>query len=540
MKVCIVSHCFPPHPEDELTRVNLSLAKYFENLVDEVHVVTNHAWFGSTDPEMTSRFWKDGKVFTHRLPLLDEGMNALRFARFFDVDPFQFQPGEMLWAGNPFNLAAFSMAAFVETLHIDIHLDFVLAPYRFAPGFYMARRRKYAREELYPPIYLYVLGDEDKEKRETSISRNGILKVLEDETLRLCDGMFRVGKNEGGEPTLAMDDDGKAMDFQSIFLFFKNKAEKFKRDGIDALTATIPSRLKPSIEPSPIPGNGVILIDCIGAGKERAEATVGSIKPRLGVSPRWKPLLLVDEKDDPVTYLPWRRVYVSSEAPWKSLEGEEHFVYVKAGTRLEDMALDSLLEPLVKGETCAGTFLWVRPSNIKVFPYLPDFDLKAILSREGPLPACFATWGRVLADFNTFKGMDTEGERIALLLCHASSKNGGYFRHGGWVYGDYYAELPSLDRKGIEKVKSRLSESGLLPGGIATEETAIFPRVIEDFGEKEEKTVTTHIPIEELERVYREHQALKNLKIVKLLKKLGILSIARKIFPGIKKAIGPG
>lgn len=152
MRICLISHEFPPFPGGGIATYTEAAALALARRGHEVHLVTNRARFGSADPAHAAPLWQDGNLTVHRLELFDEQRQIPRHLRFLDIDIRQYPEWWTLWAHDPSNQAALQIAAYVQRLHRDLGLDVIEVPEYYAEAFYIIRRRQCGHSEDFPPV----------------------------------------------------------------------------------------------------------------------------------------------------------------------------------------------------------------------------------------------------------------------------------------------------------------------------------------------------------------------------------------------------
>jgi len=551
MKIGILTHAFPPHPPDAVTDHYEKAARGLARAGHEVHVITNHAWYGATKPELTSRYWKEGNLHIHRLPLLDEGGSPPPFLRFFDADPGRYRGRGGDWVLDPFHLAALHLAEFAQLLFTEEGLDVLEAPHEFGEAFYAVRRRKAGGRGLLPPVSLTLFeppGDGDPpEEDPAALGSPGNRRASRRKALTLAwaDGILAFSPRalaradeEGAYPpggirsALASPDDLEGL------AAHLEKVASLGGEGPPPEEGPfrLPPRLLPGLEPPPLPGSGVILVDRGGASPESRKCTLKALEEAVRTSPGWQVHLFgFQDGEGPPS---WKRVSPGGPYPWEGRKGKELFLYVLAGARPDPGALLSLAELAQAGGDPPGSFLWTRPADMERFPYRPDLGFHEVLLGAGILPAVFCVLCSRLEGVKGLERVSTPAGRIAALLGAAASRC-RFFLHTGRVQGDFYGDLPLLTPASQAEALGLLELLGLLPADLVSPGNLDYPgppKTPDPAG----PTSPGGIPLEVLESTYQEHQNLKNLLPVRILRKLGVLDLLRKIAPGTKKVLGPG
>jgi len=550
MKIGILSHAFPPHTVGGLTEHNEKTARALAATGHEVHVITNQAWHGATAPWLTARYWREGGLHIHRLPLFDEQERVPSYLRFFDVDPGRYGGDSPPWAFDPFHLAAQQMAEFVAILQAEVGLEVVESPERYGAAYYLVRRRRAGLGHLYPPVTVNALGNTRQalqaEGKRTLLGSPPLRRLMaqEAECLHQADGLIappeRLAGLEEQHPQpfppcrVGLAADGEMGVRIAHLEELVAREEKARAGGPGAFA--LPDRLLPGRPPRPLPGAGLVLVDAIDAAPAEVAATCASLEAALPGSETWTVALLGGEKGDAPPG--WSRHGADSPAPWRERAEGDLLVYLRAGTTLDSQALLHLVTLAGATDPPGGAFLWVRPADIRVFPYRPDLALPDIMLGAGILPPAFAAPCGPLRALTDLGGLEDPVDRIAALMAVAASGN-IRFRHTAQVQGDYYGDLPLLGPSAQARVTGILDTLGLLPAEITSFGNLEYPAPPREEGD-ESPPPPGDVPIEELERVYREHQRLKRMAPVRWLRGLGILAAARRLCPGVKKAIGPG
>ena len=155
MKICIISYEFEPFPGGGIATYHNAAARILAEAGHEVHVVTNRAWHGRTEPRYTQRLYREGNLTIHRLYYFDERREAPGDAQFLDVVPSRYGDRGRLWANDPSNFAAFQAAEYVSQLHRETKLDVIECPEFFAEAFYVLRARASGRRDEFPPVCIH-------------------------------------------------------------------------------------------------------------------------------------------------------------------------------------------------------------------------------------------------------------------------------------------------------------------------------------------------------------------------------------------------
>ena len=155
MRICIISHEYPPFPGGGIATYHQAAALRLAEAGHDVHIVTNNAWYGRSEAAMTQPLWREGNLTVHRVACFDDQRKVPKDARFFDVNPQDYSDPGSLWANHPSNMVAVKIAAFVEMLHAEVDLDVIECPEYYAEAFYIIRRRRTGHRHLYPPVCVH-------------------------------------------------------------------------------------------------------------------------------------------------------------------------------------------------------------------------------------------------------------------------------------------------------------------------------------------------------------------------------------------------
>ena len=155
MKICIISYEFEPFPGGGIATYHNAAARILAEAGHEVHVVTNRAWHGSSEPRHTQRIFREGGLTIHRLYYFNESREAPADAQFLDVVPGRYDDRGRLWANDPSNFAAIQAAQYVAQLHRETKLDVIECPEFFAEAFYVLRARAAGRRDEFPPVCVH-------------------------------------------------------------------------------------------------------------------------------------------------------------------------------------------------------------------------------------------------------------------------------------------------------------------------------------------------------------------------------------------------
>jgi hypothetical protein len=318
--------------------------------------------------------------------------------------------------------------------------------------------------------------------------------------------------------------------------------------------------------PPRLPGRGLVLID---AGKAKAESlasTQKSVLEELQSTPDWPVAVLCDPKQDVEIPASWSRVRASERPLWLDLDPDAAVVYVLAGVRFDFGRLSRLVTQLEDSRNPCGSFLWLRPANAHVFPYPTDLAHHDLLIGGRTLPPVFAVKARHLQHCTFLAGLFDPHQRLCALMAASSLGHNLIFQHTGTVCGDFYGDLPFVREDMQLRAMGYLDILDLLPRTLSTignlqipvAPTAEIESRIEAArreGKEGAKAAPASAPPQQqayqpayvaperiamLEQSFRELNALKQMKIVRLMRKFGVFSVARKLFPKSKRMLGPG
>lgn len=319
-----------------------------------------------------------------------------------------------------------------------------------------------------------------------------------------------------------------------------------------------PSRVvKATPKVAPLPGRGTVLLDVGDLDEWVTKSSLDSLRDELETSPDWQLVVLADAGRRLELPANARRVSTIEPPVWQAQAADEVFVYVLAGTRFDAGRLREMVCQVRDSRIPCGSFLWVRPPDARVFPYPSDSNWQDLLVVDRTLPTTFAVRASHLAACKSFAGLFRPHYRLCALMAVAAACNDLTLQHTGEVSGDYYRELPRVDRDTQFRAMGLLDLLGVLPRRL-TEigQLAALPvaPVADQPGASAQGGGHTKIAVQrvldvrivppsdyaDLQRVYAEHMALKNLWVVRTLRKLRAFDLVRRIFPKAKRAIGPG
>jgi hypothetical protein len=384
-----------------------------------------------------------------------------------------------------------------------------------------------------------------------------IRKVLDDPELA---SKFRQGAAE----RMATITEPASLLEQKLAVFEQMLArEKERLQGQPEVLALSPE-LQVTQPVPPLPRKGTILLD---AGKAKAESIASSkamLLDELESSPDWQVTVLLDpgqKADLPST---WQRVTTLDKPVWQEQNDDEGFVYVLAGTRMDRGRLRNLVTQVFDAGIDCGSFHWLRPADARVFPYSPDFGLDDLMIGGRILPPIFALKAKYLKQCEFLSGLYEPLQRLCALMASACAKHGILFQHCGVVSGDYYGDLPFvtsdvqwralgyLDVLGIGNPQRTVYGNMPIPMTPTADTERLIAKARREAQQGAQPSKETRTPaptasngvdpahLAELEKVYREHMALKNSKLARMMRKMKAFDVIRKVFPKSKKGLGSG
>lgn len=322
-------------------------------------------------------------------------------------------------------------------------------------------------------------------------------------------------------------------------------------------------------------GGGVVVLDAVGAEPGLVASSQESLQQEVHSSgSAWQLITLVDPSETVDVPPPWTRRTTMESPVWRDLAADQVVVYVAAGVRFDVGMMRGVVAQVVDSSIPCGSFAWLRPASSRVFPYASDLSVHDLLIAGSVLPPVFAVHAAHLAACRGFGGLHQTDHRLGALMAAAAASGDLLFQHTGQVCGDYYGDLPMITRDLQRRTVGFLEVVGRMPAGAtgcgAVEvpvsstpeyEAQLSQQTKRSDGDKksddvqsgggkaqlvtrslEPAAVVSHDNgrYEELEEVYRQHTALKQMRVVRWLRKAGAFSVARRMFPKAKKMIGPG
>jgi glycosyltransferase involved in cell wall biosynthesis len=280
-----------------------------------------------------------------------------------------------------------------------------------------------------------------------------------------------------------------------------------------------------------LPGEGIVVLDAEGFDYKSIQTTIESVQRESRSSIGWNTVVLLDP--DQTIDLPegWERISPIDSTPWMEISGEDFVIYLLAGTRMHRGCLISLIRQVQNSPLPCGSFLWLRAASSNSFPYRPDSSFHDLMLGGGILPPAFAVKAAHLQRCPNFAGLEGPSTRLCALMTAAATDGDILFQHTGDVCGEFCGELPQVNKDVQIRATGYLAALHLVPRTLTSFGNLQFPGAM-SFEENSRFL--------ELQNAYNEHQALKQMLPVRLLRKLGVLSLIRRIFPQVKKAIGSG
>ena len=321
----------------------------------------------------------------------------------------------------------------------------------------------------------------------------------------------------------------------------------------------MPPMLRPQETPPALPGKGVVIIDAGGEPNDRFAATRASIDAELRGSPGWKVTVLRDPGQSVDVPAGWSTTTTIDAPPWATMQDDDTVVWVLAGVRFDLGRLrDVVHQPHDSTMPCAS-FAWLRPAGAQVFPYSPDHGFEDALVGGQVIPPVFAVKVRHLRRCTSLSGLYQARQRLAALSAAVAAAGDMMLQHTGEVLGDFYADLPLMTEDIQLRAIGYLEILGLMPRRMTTIGNLIevpnapvapppAPPATSASASTTSAAPTSPVSVSQspvadiatLERVYYEHMKLKQHGFVRMLRKLGVLSMFRKVAPGTKSYIGSG
>ncbi len=290
----------------------------------------------------------------------------------------------------------------------------------------------------------------------------------------------------------------------------------------------VPDVLRLDDELLPLPGRGIVMLDAGGASAEQIATSRATLIAELATTPDWDVVVLADVGQAVEVPESWTRTTTFDAPRWLDSNADDHVVYLRAGVSLDRGRLRHIVAQVHDSPLPCASFGWLRPEPSDAFPYGADFSALDLLHAGHPLPAVFAARAEHLARCDNLSGLTTPEHRQCALAAAIAATGRMSFRHVGEVCGDYAGPLPFANADAQQRAIGYLDQLGLLPRDAVT-----FDRVDGVFAGGSSRD-------EELERIYREHMALKQMRVVRWLRKLRLFDLARFVFPKSKSMIGSG
>jgi hypothetical protein len=311
----------------------------------------------------------------------------------------------------------------------------------------------------------------------------------------------------------------------------------------------IPPMLRPQDEVPALPGPGVVILDAGRADGQSIETTRESLWREVRSSPGWELTALVDPGQQASLPAPWVTRTTIDGPAWAQLADADVVVYVKAGVRFDLGSMAPMIGQLHGTAEACGSFVWLRPAGAGVFPYAADFSFYDLLVEGHPIPPAFAVRAGSLRRCVSLSGLFEPEQRMCALMAAASAADEMMFQHTGQVCGDFYGDLPLVTNDIQLRATGYLDVLDLVRSEITTfgcTHVPTAPTADQENAQQQSAppapsgTRVDHHRYQELEEVYRQHMALKQMAVVRWLRKIGAFGLARRLFPKSEKMIGPG
>ncbi len=323
----------------------------------------------------------------------------------------------------------------------------------------------------------------------------------------------------------------------------------------------LPPTLHPLEVPPALGGKGIVVLDAGGDPGDRYKSSMASIDAELRGSPGWAVKVLRDPEQTVETPANWTTTTTIDPLPWADLDDDDTVVWVLSGCRFDLGRLRDVARQPTDAPVACGSFGWLRPASAQVFPYSPDFGFEDLLVGGHVLPPVFAVKVRDLRHIRSLSGLYEPEQRLGALLAATSAKGDMMMQHTGEVLGDFYGDLPLVSQDIQYRAIGFLEIHGLMPrrmtmlGNLVEVPNApVAPPPAPpaqppgENGKQTDSQPAAAPPaqsspvadIATLEKVYYEHMKLKELGVVRMLRRLGVFSMARKVMPGSKNYIGDG
>ncbi len=306
----------------------------------------------------------------------------------------------------------------------------------------------------------------------------------------------------------------------------------------------LPARFHPERTPPAVPGAGALILDAIGADDAALAAGAASIQQELTGSDwtRWVLVPADGSVDAPPGFTPFT---VHDPLPWLALDDDTPVLWAMAGTAFDTGGLLRVAQQVLEDGPACASFPWLRPATAKVFPYRPDFGAEDLLVAGQPAPPAFCARAAALARCRHLAGLLEPTHRICALAAAACAHGDLAVRHVGSVCGDFYGPMPVVDEEAQTRIAGYLESLGMLNAHIAVLGNTAVAVTVPPPAEEPPPPAPTEPTIDadrlaELERVFAEHNALKQMRLVRLLRRAHAFDIARRLFPKAKRAIGNG
>jgi len=359
-----------------------------------------------------------------------------------------------------------------------------------------------------------------------------------------ADGLRRAARTRVSDIT----DTGKLL-ARKVELYEAMLAREQKLRGDAPELFHLPPLLKPQETVPPLPGKGVVVLDIGGASDESIASSRRSIVDELASSPGWRVAVLRDPRQEADLPGTWNSTTTIEDPVWLAMDDDDVVVWVLAGTRFDLGCLRNMVRQPIDAPVPCDSFVWLRPASAQVFPMSPDFGWQDLLIGGKTLPPAFALRAGHLRKCRTLSSLFHPHQRICALLAAASADAGMLVQHTGEMCGDFYGELPLVTDDVQLRAVGYLEILGLMPrhqtmlGNLVEVPTApVAPTqsLVASPSAQDNGAVPVPSDYAELKRVYAEHMALKQMGIVRMMRKLGLFGLVRRVLPKSEKFLGSG
>ena len=369
----------------------------------------------------------------------------------------------------------------------------------------------------------------------------------------------------------------------------RERAASASRQGL----YSVPIALRAQPLADPLPGRGLCVIDAAGAEAVAIATSRKCVEFELGGSPDWDVAVYVEPGQEVDVPASWRRFNSIDVPPWADRADGDTCVWLRAGVRLDEGRMQNLVAQVRDARVPCVSYVWLRPKDARAFPYPADASWQDLLVGGRALPQVFAAKAEHMKACRFLSGLSRFEQRLCALPAAIAAAGDMMIQHTGMVCGDFYGDLPTVENDTQLRALGYLDVLGLAPRKLTvigklpipiapTADVENMVRAAREEGRKEgiaqaeanrpkatpapastpapapapapvahAAQAVAHNPndgmvrvdphhLAELEKVFREHQALKRSMPAKLLRKLGLFGAIRKAFPKSRHAIGPG